>query len=106
MLIGLDLNLAGPSQMQSGLLLPEQHGSGHKRQRSSNDDDDPSGEPQQCKHILCMCIACHLLRAQTPAGLLLHADSPHPSGERKVKGPYFEFAKKKWETEDTFRYLR
>lgn len=31
------------------------------------------------------------------------ADSPHPNGDRKVKGPYFEFAKKKWETEDTFR---
>ena len=37
--------------------------------------------------------------------LLTTADSPHPSGERKVKGPYFEFAKKKWETEDTFRYV-
>lgn len=44
---GLDLNaLAGPSQLQqSGLLLPEAHGSGHKRQRTSNDDDDPTGEP-------------------------------------------------------------
>ena len=38
------------------------------------------------------------------AALLLTADSPRPSGERKVKGPYFEFAKKKWETEDTFRF--
>ena len=35
---------------------------------------------------------------------LLAGDSPHPNGERKVKGPYFEFAKKKWETEDTFRH--
>ena len=35
---------------------------------------------------------------------VLIADGPHPNGERKVKGPYFEFAKKKWETEDTFRY--
>ena len=44
---GLDLNLAGPSQLQqSGLLLPETHGSGHKRQRTSNDDDDPTGKPQ------------------------------------------------------------
>lgn len=104
MLVGLDLHLAGPSQMQSGMLLPEQHGSGHKRQRSSNDDDDPSGEPQQCKHIIRMCITWHLPKAQHPnAGLLLNADSPHPNGERKVKGPYFEFAKKKWETEDTFR---
>lgn len=74
---GLDLNLAGPSQLQTspGLLLADPHssGHGHKRQRTSNDDEDPSG------------------------------DSPHPNGERKVKGPYFEFAKKKWETEDTFR---
>ena len=35
---------------------------------------------------------------------MLAGDSPHPNGERKVKGPYFEFAKKKWETEDTFRH--
>ncbi len=44
---GLDMNLAGPSQLQStpGLLLTDPHGSGHghKRQRTSNDDDDPSG---------------------------------------------------------------
>lgn len=49
--VGLDLNLAGPSQLQqSGLLLSGGHGSGHKRQRTSNDDDDPTGEPHQCKH--------------------------------------------------------
>ena len=48
---GLDLNLAGPSQLQqSGLLLSEAHGSGHKRQRTSNDDDDPTGEPRCCVH--------------------------------------------------------
>lgn len=44
---GLDMNLAGPSQLQStpGLLLTDPHssGHGHKRQRTSNDDDDPSG---------------------------------------------------------------
>lgn len=49
-------------------------------------------------------------KVRAPSNLLYHiqavliADSPHPNGERKVKGPYFEFAKKKWETEDTFRY--
>ena len=39
---------------------------------------------------------------------VLAGDSPHPGGngsERKAKGPYFEFAKKKWETEDTFRFV-
>ena len=48
--VGLDLNLPGPSQLQqSGLLLSGGHGSGHKRQRSTNDEDDPTGEPHQCK---------------------------------------------------------
>lgn len=47
------------------------------------------------------------VKAHNPnAGLLLNADSPHPNGDRKVKGPYFEFAKKKWETEDTFRCVQ
>ena len=44
---GLDMNLAGPSQLQTtpGLLLTDPHssGHGHKRPRTSNDDDDPSG---------------------------------------------------------------
>ena len=48
MAAGLDLNLAEPSELQSpsGLLLADPHssGQGHKRQRTSNDDDDPSGE--------------------------------------------------------------
>jgi len=56
---------------------------------------------QSLVHHSC-CFSAHLLTA----GVFLNAgDSPHPNGERKAKGPYFEFAKKKWETEDTFRYL-
>ncbi|KAK9866792.1 hypothetical protein WJX84_011471 [Apatococcus fuscideae] len=40
----------------------------------------------------------------TPPSNPDHSGSPNPQllSERK-KGPYFEFAKKKWETEDTFR---
>jgi len=56
---------------------------------------------QSLVHHSC-CFSAHLLTA----GVFLNAgDSPHPNGERKAKGPYFEFAKKKWETEDTVRYL-
>ena len=56
---------------------------------------------QSLVHHSC-CFSADLLTA----GMFLNAgDSPHPNGERKAKGPYFEFAKKKWETEDTFRYL-
>ena len=110
---GLDMNLAGPSQLQTtpGLLLTDPHssGHGHKRPRTSNDDDDPSGRhgrpDRECaepRAPFMLLFPAHLLTAS----MFLNAgDSPHPNGERKAKGPYFEFAKKKWETEDTFRYL-
>ena len=56
---------------------------------------------QNLVHHSC-CFSADFLTASM---CLKAGDSPHPNGERKAKGPYFEFAKKKWETEDTFRYL-
>lgn len=58
-------------------------------------------KPQSLVHYPC-CLLAHLMIASV---FVNAGDSPHPNGERKAKGPYFEFAKKKWETEDTFRYL-
>jgi len=68
---GLDMNLAGPSQLQStpGLLLTDPHssGHGHKRQRTSNDDDDPSGR-HALPHSECAepCAPLMLLLSRLP----------------------------------------
>lgn len=129
---GIDLNLAAQQlQAPPGLLLSTSThlGSGHKRQRT-DDDADPSGTvlpKQSFAHVTVLPGVDECWPLQRPvlvfqlsptvdlavptcisSTTLLHVgDSPHPGGngsERKAKGPYFEFAKKKWETEDTFRY--
>ena len=91
-----------------------------------DDDNDPAGIACCTEHLMvhscCFAVTTSsyqgssiiclqkLYQVSTRTTLLtiLEGDSPHPggSGDRKPKGPYFEFAKKKWETEDTFRQVR